>query len=214
MTDYSTLKSDLLSWSARDDLAASTASFIMVAEAFLGRRIRLLDQETDTTLTASSPDYTATLPAGFLGFKHLFVVGSSLPGTEYLPPNKFHELANSPRDGFSVLTGAKTLYTIESGKVKLLAAAGATSDVVLNATYYGRLTALSDAAPSNALLTDHYDIYLHAGLVALWTYVGSDKDVSRHVKFRDEAIEGLTEHENRRRRGVAPLAVRPPEVVF
>jgi len=207
MSDYTTLQADLLSWSVRDDLSTQAPSFIRVAEAEIGRVVRVLEMETDGTLSAPSPTFEVALPANFLGFKHVYVTGSSSPRAAYLPPDLFHELKNTPDSSFA--HGQETQYTIESAKLKVLAPSGSPAPIVFNVTYFKRFDPLA-TTPSNQLLTDHYDVYLYASLAALWSFVGSLPDEVKYQTKFDRAVAQLDTSEGRRRRGSGPNQVRTP----
>lgn len=209
MTTYAILQADLLSWSVRDDLATQAPSFIRIAEAEIGRVVKTLEMETDTTLSLTSPTYEAALPAGFLGLKHIYVSGSSSPKATYCPPDLFQELKATPTD---LLNNSRRefIYTIESGKIKGRADTGATNPIGLNLTYFKRLDALGVSVATTTLLTDHYDIYLYAALVALWSFVGSMPDEVKYQTKFDRAVAQLGSLELARRRGSGPLQVRTP----
>lgn len=215
MTDYPTLKADLLSWSDRDDLSGQFPAFIRIAEAEIGRVVRSMDMETDTTLSASGPSFEANLPSGFLGFKHIVVAGGNRPEMDFLPPQEFAVLKASFTSSSIAVTvdrGNSTLYTIESNKVKI-AALGSGDPVSMGATYYQKFTALSDSNVTNPLITNQYDLYLYASLAALWSFVENDAQETKYIgKFRT-VVEQINVNENGRRRISAPLKSRPPDVV-
>lgn len=211
MTTFAILQADLLSWSVRDDLATQAPSFIRIAEAEIGRVVKTLEMETDTTLTLTSPTYEVALPTGFLGLKHIYVSGAASPKATYVPPTLFQEMKATPSDRLNTTT--EFIYTIESGKLKGRAADGSSSPVSLPITYYKRLDALSVSVATTTLLTDHYDIYLYASLVALWSFVGSLPDETKYQTKFDRAVAQLVALENSRRRGAGPLQMRTPSNV-
>lgn len=211
MTTYAQLQADIEAWTARDDLSALLASFIRIAEASIGRKVRVLEQETDTTLTLNDGnDFAADLPTGYLGFKHVFDTDARNPTTFYLPPQAFHELRNTPRDAFSSPFGSGLHYTIEGNKLKGLASTGSGSDVTLDVCYIQRFAALSDLNTTNWLLTYHYDIYLFAALREAWDYIDETEMVAKYQGRFDRSIGELDEQEVRKRIPAGPLVRRPP----
>ncbi len=214
MTTYSQLKTDIADYTARSDIAAKTPLFVRTAESEINRVVRFLDQETDTTLTFSSPSYSASLPEGFLGFKHLFTVGVSNPYTVYCPPSQFHVLNNLPQDAFNAIRGeAGLIYTIESAKVKVQPPVGSTDPFDLDVTYMKRFLPLSDSNTTNYGLTNHYDLYLWGGLKEAWEWIDDEKMVTRYQARFNGVVKQIREEELARHHPAGPLVRRPPEVV-
>lgn len=208
---YSQLKSDLIEYSARSDVSGLTATFIRLAEPRIYRRLRILEMETDVTLTLTSAgNYAEDLPTGFQGFKSLYVSGAANPRMAYLPPNTFHLLDNTPRGAFSELSGGETPYTIESNKLKIDQAVGSTGDVVVKAVYWKRFLPLSDANPSNAALANHYDLFLAAGLEQLWRWIRNTEERVIAKTEVDRIIGEIEDEEVMRRMPAAPVTTRLP----
>lgn len=214
MTTYAQLQADVADWTARTDLTVVIPSFIRLAEAEIGRVVRVLEQETDTTLSCTSPSYAAALPDGFLGFKHVYVSGANEPRAQYVPPTQFHELNLRPRDAFADSFGTALLYTIESGDIKVDQPAGSSDPITLNVTYIKKFTALSGTNTTNWLLTEHYDLYLWGALKEAWDYIDETEMVAKYQAKFDRAVAQLDTLENAKRRASGPLVSRPPQGVF
>lgn len=211
MTDFSTLKADLADWAAKTTLTAKIPSFIRIAEAMINRDVRVLEMESDVTLTITSANnYEEDLPTGFLGFKSLYNSSGSTPDMVYIPPDKFKRLKNSPSSTFQELRDGSTAYTIESNKLKIFVSTGATADVTIEAVYFQRLTALSDANPTNDLLTNHYDLYLYAALTSLWDYDDELEMEAKYTKKYDRVVASIGNTEIMRRRAPDPRQRRVP----
>jgi hypothetical protein len=213
MTDYSTLQADIADWSVRDDLSASIPSFIRIAEAMINREIRVIEMETDIALSVTAANgYAEDLPAGFLGFRSLYNADARNPRMTYVEPDRFHVINNSPNDAFSSGNSAETPYTIESGKVKLDAAAGATDTITLNGVYFKRLDALSDSNTTNAVLQAHYDLYLYGSLIALWDFCDELEMEAKYTKKFDRVVASMDQSEKMRRKAAGPNIRRPPDM--
>lgn len=209
MTTYTDLLADIALWAARDDLAAASPAFVRLAEAEIGRVVRALEQETDTTLTVAAPNMEVALPDGFLGFKHVFLTGANDPRTQYLPPTQFHELKNGVNGAFDLISGGVYTYTIESGKLK------GQAEAVLNVTYLKRFAAVQSApGGTNWLLTNHYDVYLWGALKEAWDYIDETEQVAKYQARFDRAVGQLDTLETRKRIASGPLVRRPPAAVF
>ena len=211
MTTYSQLKADIANYTARNDLTSPIVAAIRIAEAEIFRVVRILEQETDATLTFNSGNsFADDLPTGYLGFKSLYVAGSSNPRVSYVPPQTFHVLDNLPDDAFAEFSRSDYLYTIESNKVKIDVPSGATSEVTFNVVYHKRQTALSDSNTTNDILTDHYDLYLMGGLKEVWDYVDEQEMVDKYSRRFDKIVAQIMDHEADRRRPAGPLIRRAP----
>ena len=212
MTDYSQLQSDIVSWSARSDVAAVTPSFIRLAEAFINRRVRVLEQEQDISLEFSSGNsYTADVPEGFLAIRSLVNPDASNPDCIYMPPGEFDVASRLPRDAFQTIRASEgTPYTITSASFKILAPVGAAEPVTLVGSAYIRFAALSESNTTNFLLTNHYDLYLFASLRELWDWADDERQTKKYENRALAIIEELEEEEHGKKRGAAPLRRRPP----
>jgi hypothetical protein len=211
VTDYLTLQADIADWTARTDLATKTPALIRLAEAEINRRVKVLEQEADVTLIANSGnDYAPDLPAGYLGFRRIHNGGPNAL-TVYTTPTVFHGLANAPADAFSRVIGdASLVYTIESNKLKVFQGSGGTDPITLYATYWKRFTALTTSAPDNTnwLLTNHYDVYLYAGLAAAWDFIDETEMVARYTARFDKALDQLDIQEAQKHMPAGPLVRR------
>jgi len=211
MTDYATLQSDIAAWSAKSGLTAIIPSFIRLAEARIGRKVRVLEMETDVTLSLTSANsYEEDLPAGFLGFKSLYNATASVPDMSYMPPDQFKRLKNSPSSAFAELRDGSTAYTIESNKIKIFESTGAAATVTIEAVYFKTFTALSDGDPTNDLLTNHYDLYLYGGLEALWDYIDEIEQELKYTKKFERTVNEIQNNEIMRRRAPDPRQRRVP----
>jgi len=213
VTTFSTLKSDIADWSARDDLTAAIPSFIRIGEAMINRDIRVIEMEEDATLVVTSANnYAVDLPDGFLGFRSLYNTESRNPRMVYVEPDRFHVVDNSPNDGFSELRSSETPYTIESNKVKVDASPGATASITLEAVYFKRLDALSDSNTTNDVLQAHYDLYLYGSLVALWDYVDELEMEAKYQRKFDRVVAAIDQTEKKRRKSAGPNIRRAPDM--
>src|SRR5687767_10486122 len=189
MTTFAVLKADIATWTARDDLTALIPSFVRIAEATIGRKVRVLEQETDTTLTLNTGNsFEADLPEGYLGFKHVFDTDARNPNATYVPPQVFHEINNTPNDALSTNSSGGFLYTIEANKLKGLGSTGGSAEITLSVCYIKRFTALAVDADTNWLLTYHYDAYLFAALREAWDYIDETEQVAKYQGRFDRVL--------------------------
>lgn len=171
VTDYASLQTWIAQVLNRADLAADIPNFIQDAEASLRRdpRARLLVDLTPFSIDAEE----AVLPTDFGGFEHL-----SHDGPTYYHPIETVAPADLPA---SKAAGADTgvpiaVSIIERADRSIYARFGPEPDATysVSASYWSKLTSLSDIAPTNRLLLDHPDIYRYAALVEAAPYLKDD----------------------------------------
>jgi hypothetical protein len=198
---YSQLKSDIEEFAARGDVGTKTEMFIRLAEAEIYRRVRVLEMETDVTLTFASDAYEDDLPEGFMGFKRLTLPDSPEGKTKYIGPDLFHSLRGMAQSEFArVLGEARLMWTMESNKVKVNTPRGSPEPIELTGVYFKRFEPLSDLNATNALLTAHPDLFLYASLIQLWDWADELEPVAKYTARMDKAIIQIDALELQRRR--------------
>jgi hypothetical protein len=147
ISTYSELKTSIAGWLHRSDLTTSLADFITLSESKFNRRLRTLDQET--TFGPSTPtSYEITRPSDFKAFIRLWRTSD---GGEVFSRSLTEVVSGQA-------AGVSAYYAINRSVITF----DGTSEV--KGTYHAKVTALSDAAPTNWLLTAYPDLYLWAGL--------------------------------------------------
>lgn len=165
---YAALQSSMARWLHRDDLGDMLPEFIALAEARLNREIRLRQQLTTITLTASAGNPAVTMPATWLEWKRLRLVD---------PDRELLYITPGQRIGFRLAaeTGAPTSYTIEGNSLVLMPIPDAA--YTIEATFYARLPTLSAANPNTWLLTAHPGLYLFGALQEAAAFLRDDDRV-------------------------------------
>lgn len=153
ITTYAELKAAAANWLVRADLTARIPEFVALAEARLNRLLRTRLAETETVLTAMPGARTIALPAGFAEALALWITVSD--GRRRLP---FLEPALMAATS---LQGEPSAWTIDGANLAFDRPCDAAYGFVLRML---RAFALTDAAPTNALLTGAPDVYLFATL--------------------------------------------------
>lgn len=170
---YANLKIAVGDWLNRADLSAVIPDFVAMAEAQLSRRLVMdgpVQQMMGRADAAIDSEFTA-LPGDFLGLRALQLAGARVP-LQFAEPEELVRL--------------KTLYPSQTGAPSRLAIAGTTlqvwpwvpgvegSSYAAEMTYWKRIPALSEAAPSNWLLQLHPDAYLYGALLQSAPYLKDD----------------------------------------
>lgn len=196
ITNYTDLQSTIADWLHRDDLTGSIPTFIQLAEKQMSRELRLKNQETEVTDTASS---TIALPSDYVEAISLVV---TIGGQDY-------PLMQKDRFSASPLVNSSSIpsyYTIEGSNLVL--APEPTTDTTYTLQYYASVPALSGGSPTNWLLTAHPDLYLYAVLTQSAPYLEDDA----RVQLWDSAYQKVKaaivwQNENDRWSG-APIGAR------
>lgn len=166
ISTYSELKTAITDWMDRSELSGSAADFIALAEARLNRELITVGVTASLTATVGSASVDiSALPV--IRPKSLFMTDN---GEEYeLTPRALGTFTVGDENHFP------TIWAIEGNYIKF----DYPSDQAypLRFVYEGRF-ALSDASPTNDLLTNSPDIYLAASIVWGSVYVRNNADIS------------------------------------
>lgn len=195
LTNYAELKTELESWSHRDDVSDRLDTFIDLAEAKLWQHLRVRGMEDkDATLTASSRLITA--PTGFLEARRLrYVSGSArYPNLHYTPPDSLVIHAES---------GNPSSFTVYGSTIELDKQPGSGT---FELTFYKKLTPLSASNTTNAIMDEYPTLYLYGGLAELFAWA---QDTEEEAKWRGKFMTEIVEANSRAksgRYGPAPAA--------
>ena len=162
VSTYAELKTAVADFLNRDDLTSAIPTFVSLAEASIARDLRHWRQEKRVTLSVDAA--LEDLPSDWLSTVSL----RHSDGTE-IEQVGLTEMASL----HSVVRSGKPLYyRVEAGQIEFYPAPDSAYDV--DFVYFGRVAALSDAAPTNWLLTNHPDILLYGSLLHSAPYLGDD----------------------------------------
>lgn len=160
ITNYLELKQAIQDWGKRTDALSHLDTFIAGAEADLWTSLKMRDMEARATATTNITDRFTALPTGFMKMRRLNIIlddGQECP-LEYVDPMNI-DIINS--------AGIPTRFTVQAeiGFNRVSDQAYA-----LEMIYWKELTGLSAAAPTNALLTQHPMLYLHACMIQFYIW--------------------------------------------
>ncbi|WVT74016.1 hypothetical protein QM996_02560 [Sinorhizobium chiapasense] len=176
LSNYSELQTAIADYIMRSD--APITSFIALAENDVAPRIKhyMLEQTVELTTTSNA----VTLPADFKDARRIVVDGliprltSIYDTTRRLDDIGYYQRGNS------------YVFLPEQDEPR-----------EVEITYYGRVAALSDAAPTNWLLTTFPAVLFHASLVRAYRWM-KDKDAEAMEKQSlEEALATLAADHNR-----------------
>lgn len=194
---FSELKTSIANWLDDSTLTDHIPDFITLAEARFNRELRTPDMETSTTLTVTGE--TVALPNDFLAMRQ--IVRSDDPDVplDYFAPQQLKKVRAS------ATSGSPTAYTVIDDTLMFAPVGSCSVDLY----YYARITALSDSATSNWILSKHPDLYLSASLAAAELFGWNDARAASMVSLADSIIESINKAADKQRVGTAPLITRP-----
>ncbi|WP_397420445.1 hypothetical protein [Phenylobacterium sp.] len=153
ITTYAELQAAAANWLVRADLTARIPEFIALAEARLNRVMRARLAEAEVSLSAGAGVRMLALPAGFTEPLRLWIERAT--GRDEVP---FREAGLI---GVSARRGEPGAWTVDGANLAFDRPCDQTYGFTLRML---RRFALSDAAPTNGLLTEFPDLYLFATL--------------------------------------------------
>ena len=200
---YAQLQTEIANWLDRTDLTATIPTFIELAEANFNRVIRQPDMITKDDSFSISGRYT-TLPTDTLEIVRIVLDLTPVVVLEYMTPEELSE-----RRG-SLTGGGKPYYftTVGGSTNQLEVLRSPDSTYTASIIYYTRIAALSDAATTNWLLTNHPDIYLFGTLVEAEPYLKNDERMPMWTSRLDKALNDLRLQGQRERHTASGLRMR------
>lgn len=152
LTTYTELKTAIAARAVRTDLTALIPDFITLTETELNRRLRV--RRMIGRATADLADEYSAVPSDFSGVRTFSLTGTP-ERLRYLTPAQM-DLAVEGQ-----ASGRPAYYSIVGDEFRFYPTSAATAAL----TYWRRIPALSDSAPTNWVLTDHPDAYLYGGVL-------------------------------------------------
>lgn len=194
ISTYAELKVAIQNWSKRSDTLSVLDDFIDLAEADIWQRLRIRDMEAEASINSSITVRTASLPSDFLQARKLKIDRTSLDDVVlgYETPMNLRVIES---------VGLPLYFTI-TNQIEL----DRVSDQVyaMKLQYYKSLTALSGAAPTNAVLTRFPMVYLYASLFHYGQWAQDDAFITRYAALAESAIDAANRTDRRGRFGPAP----------
>lgn len=187
ISTYAELQTAVANWLHRDDLTARIPEFIQIGEGVLNRKLRTVDMEVISTLTASTASRFLAFPANFAEMQSLYFTS---PRNEvvYIEPAVFSDYIVDGASGFP------TAYTIKD-QIEF--------NLIPDAAYALEIRYLKQydiaVESTNWLLTNYPELYLHAALAAAAFFVIDDSRLTTAKSLLSEGIEELNDSEARRR---------------
>jgi hypothetical protein len=200
ITNYTNLKAAIADWLLRDDLTAVIPSFIALAETQMQREIRhhkmmqRAEAEIDTRYFA--------LPSDWIETARFHVAGDRPTRLELTGMDDMLQL----RELNGNASGRPTHYAHIGEQLEVFPTPGATYDVEL--LYFQKIPALTDAAPTNWLLTDYPDAYLYGALMQAAPYLDDDQKMQVWASLYAAAVNSINAESKKARYSGAGMRIR------
>ena len=199
ITTYAELQAAAANWLVRGDLTQRIPEFIALAESRLNRVLRARLAESEVSLTAIVGTRTMPLPAGFAEPLALWIVrGGVREALRFIEPSLL---------GASSLQGRPCSWSLDGASLAFDRPCDQAYGLVLRML---AKFALSDAAPTNALLTDYPDAYLFATLCEAGPFLRDAELASAYEARLERAIAEINTKDARARAARTLITEVPP----
>lgn len=169
LSTFDELKSSIAGWLNWEDIDTRIPDFITLAESRFNRDLDHWQMETSDTITANAQ--YEDLPTGFLAPVRL-----SLGSTTYAPLRLVSvHVMQEMREANGDSSGRPEYYAVTGGQFEFYPTPD--TDYAVNVIYRQAITALSDADPSNWILTSHPGAYLYGALMQSAPYLAEDERI-------------------------------------
>jgi len=198
ITTYAELKSAIADFLNRDDLTSTIPTFISLGEAQIARDVRHWKQEK--RVTTSVDERYENLPNDWIELK--FITLSTGAMLETVAPSNMADMRAR-----SDTPGVPKYVRMTADQLEFYPTPSAATDISM--LYYARTPALSDASPTNWLLSDAPDVLLYASLIHSAPYLAEDARVQIWGSLYQSGVEKLN-IENQRGRVTGPMRMGIP----
>lgn len=189
---------DDLVFEIRDEMDDSGYSAIKIyraiarAESFLNRELRLAQMETELQFAVTQE--ATDLPLNFLQMRAIYQEGSPDTPMRSMSPDGLRKLYRGQ-------TGRPSAYALENRRLIV----GPVGNATLTMLYYAAIPPLNESSPTNWLLRDYPDLYLHQVLAILFAKLGDDNRAALNLGIASNLIERANRQSRRSRWGASPL---------
>lgn len=201
LATYADLKASATDWLKRADMAARLPDFIALAEARINRIARVRTMENELSLSMTVGARFIALPGNFS--VPLAVYLESMQPRQVLTPVVPEVLA------VSNVAGMPSYWCIDGATLAFERPADQPYPITLR--QQGNFK-LSDAAPTNAVLTDYPDVYLYGTLYQGFLHTRDVEQATLNKGLYEQAVKEMNQTESRSR-AIAPLRTEVAQVI-
>lgn len=158
ITTYAELQTAIATWLNRTDLTTLIPDFVTLAEADIGRWLRVWWNEK-RAYAVPTGSYVA-LPTDYIGIRNIqWNYSTYRVPLEQVSPEALDRLETFTQEDIPAF------YAVHDGQIELRPSPSAANDVQLEISYYGKPAALSDSNTSNETLVNAPDLLLYGALM-------------------------------------------------
>lgn len=199
ITNYSELKAEVIAWSDRGDQDLNIDNFILLAEQDMHfnptKRLRLRDIELRSTSVMSITSRYLALPTGFKEMRSL----------RFDVTDKYDDLTfRTPQGLVRRDETGKPIFFAISSQIEFDILPDETYPVEMN--YLGTPLPITEANPTNEILTSNPDIYLFGCLYKLFLRVVDSEQMITYRTMFNDAVKGANKTSRDGRFGPSPTA--------
>jgi len=196
ISNYGELKTAIANWLDRDNLTARIPEFITMAEAAVGRDVRV--RQMEKRATASISTQYADMPTDFILQRNIQLnAASEQVRLRYLTPEQMDMYYPSEAGG------QPKAYSIIGTEFQFKPVPDAAYTIEI--AYFARFSTLSADTDSNWLLTNQPGIYLYAALVQAAPYIEDDKQTQLWAALYNAEVQALNKQDKEARYSGASL---------
>lgn len=196
ISTFSELKTSLANWLHRSDLTTVIPDFITLCEADFNRRLRIAQMEVRSSATFD--EAYEDVPTDFLEMREIKVNSSPVVSLQYMTPAQMTEFYPT------VVSGTPEFYTLVDSKIRVNKIPASEVEI----SYYTRIVALSDAEPTNWMLTNNPDLYLYGALSAAEPYLKNDERLIVWKSLYEEKLKQVDDADKKARWSGSTLMMR------
>lgn len=200
LSNFTELKAAIADWLIRDDLTAVIPSFIALAEAEHNKRIKHWRMEGRST--SNLEDRYTAFPTDWMATIRFELADDGISQLEKVSGARMAAL----REANLNAVGKPCYYAHVGGAIELFPTPDQAYPSEL--VYRAKITALSDAAPTNWLLTESPDAYLYGALVQAAPYLKDDARIPVWQSLHDKAIGTLNSQSEEAKHEGSGLRIR------
>ena len=181
ISTYAELKTAVANWLDRTDLTDRVPEFITLAEAGIGRRLRVRGvEERSTTPLVNAQEYYS-LPTDFLEARNVQINTNPVNVLTYRTPEQLDK-----EYPYST-AGTPSVFTIIGEEIQLKPVPSTTD--TLEISYFKKLAALSESNTTNWIITNAPDLLLYGSLVEAEAYLINDARIQIWKGAFDESMK-------------------------
>ena len=168
ISNYSELRVAVVSILQRADLTADVPNMIQLAESQINQRLESRFLEKIGSITTTTGVETVAAPSDLMSVKNVKITSvSPYEEIEVTTPDSYRKRSENGQTGQPTLSTAIGLNFYFNPVPD--------ADYTVSIVYQGRIIALSDANPTNDILTVFPDVYLYGALANAAPYINDNR---------------------------------------